>query len=91
MILNTVLLNNTIKVTNLTSHVISQGSYYCSFCAEGYIGTNKSGCYLDNFCVSGRHNCIAEANCIYLGPAQFRCVVSAAKSSNKIYFFKLFL
>ncbi|KAL4225039.1 hypothetical protein ACF0H5_015734 [Mactra antiquata] len=50
------------------------GSYYCDFCASGYMGTNKSGCYLDNFCISGAHNCIAEADCIYLGPAQYRCV-----------------
>ncbi|XP_052242642.1 uncharacterized protein LOC127852727 [Dreissena polymorpha] len=50
------------------------GSYYCSFCASGYMGTNKSGCYLDNFCKSGANNCIREADCLYLGPALFRCV-----------------
>ncbi|XP_052773067.1 uncharacterized protein LOC128211948 isoform X3 [Mya arenaria] len=58
----------------LMTCINTAGSYYCSFCADGYMGTNKSGCYLDNFCISGAHNCIAEANCIYLGPAQYRCV-----------------
>ncbi|XP_052265930.1 cartilage oligomeric matrix protein-like [Dreissena polymorpha] len=53
------------------------GSYYCSFCASGYMGTNKSGCYLDNFCISKAHTCIPEADCVYLGPAQYRCVCKA--------------
>ncbi|XP_052265940.1 uncharacterized protein LOC127868328 [Dreissena polymorpha] len=62
--------------------VNTAGSYYCDFCETGYIGTNKSGCYLDNFCISGAHNCIAEADCIYLGPAQFRCVCKPGYAGN---------
>ncbi|WAR01795.1 TSP3-like protein [Mya arenaria] len=58
------------------------GSYYCDFCETGYIGTNKSGCYLDNFCISGAHDCIAEADCIYLGPAQYRCVCKPGYAGN---------
>lgn len=54
--------------------VNTAGSYYCDFCETGYMGTNRTGCYLDNFCISGANNCINESDCIYLGPAQFRCV-----------------
>ena len=56
--------------------LILQGGYYCDFCASGYMGTNRTGCYLDDFCTSGVHTCdTTKADCVYLGPAQFRCKV----------------
>ena len=55
--------------------LILQGSYYCDFCMSGYIGTLRTGCVLDNFCISGAHDCNSGANCIYLGPALYRCEV----------------
>ncbi|XP_060555809.1 uncharacterized protein LOC132716530 [Ruditapes philippinarum] len=59
------------------------GSYYCDFCETGYIGTNKSGCYLDNFCISGAHDCNnVWADCIYLGPAEYRCVCKPGYAGN---------
>ena len=42
---------------------------------SGYIGTLRTGCVLDNFCISGAHDCNSGANCIYLGPALYRCEV----------------
>ncbi|XP_053385192.1 uncharacterized protein LOC123535922 isoform X1 [Mercenaria mercenaria] len=59
------------------------GSYYCDFCETGYIGTNKSGCYLDNFCISGAHDCNnVWANCVYLGPAEYRCECKPGYAGN---------
>ncbi|XP_060579535.1 uncharacterized protein LOC132736424, partial [Ruditapes philippinarum] len=58
------------------------GSYYCGFCSVGYIGTNRSGCYLDNFCVSGAHDCTDLADCVYLGPAQYKCVCKPGYAGN---------
>ena len=40
------------------------------------MGTYQTGCYLADFCVSGRHDCSSTADCFYLGPGQFRCEVS---------------
>ncbi|XP_052268572.1 cartilage oligomeric matrix protein-like [Dreissena polymorpha] len=64
------------------SCVNTAGSYHCDFCETGYIGTIKSGCYLDNFCISGAHDCLAEAACIYLGPAQFSCECKQGYAGN---------
>ncbi|XP_053385183.1 uncharacterized protein LOC123535929 [Mercenaria mercenaria] len=58
------------------------GSYYCNFCASGYMGTNKSGCYLDNFCLSGTHGCTSLADCVYLGPGQYKCVCKIGYAGN---------
>ena len=52
---------------------------------DGYIGTLRTGCYLANFCISGAHDCNAGANCVYLGPALFRCEVSVKDTLKPIY------
>ena len=40
------------------------------------MGTNLTGCYPSDFCASGAHECSEGANCVYLGPGQYRCEVS---------------
>ena len=54
--------------------VLLQGSYICGPCIPGWVGSNLYGCRPGNFCMSGENNCDEHASCIYLGPAQFKCV-----------------
>jgi hypothetical protein len=64
-------------VCQLTCHVFFtlQGSYYCGFCKDGYVGSSLTGCVLADFCLSGVHKCDTNANCIYTGPEEYKCEV----------------
>ena len=64
-------------VWQLTCHVFFtlQGSYYCGFCKDGYVGSSLTGCVLADFCLSGVHKCDTNANCIYTGPEEYKCEV----------------
>lgn len=55
------------------------GSYRCGFCNPGFLGHGRYGCYSDNYCGSGKHDCDVNAICIYTGPAQYRCEVRIFK------------
>ena len=64
-------------VCQLTCHVFFtlQGSYFCGFCKDGYVGSSLTGCVLADFCLSGVHKCDTNANCIYTGPEEYKCEV----------------
>ena len=63
----------TIKLATI---ILLQGSYTCGFCNEGYMGNPYRECVLDDYCLTGMHNCGGNATCYYSGPALFRCQVS---------------
>ena len=61
-----------------------QGSYRCGSCKTGFLGNAFYGCYSDNFCITGKHNCSINASCTYIGPGLFGCEVSNANKPANV-------
>ena len=60
----------------ITFIIFCQGSYYCGWCKEGYIGTSQYGCKSADFCSSGENECHDNSTCVSTGPGFYKCQVS---------------
>ena len=41
------------------------------------MGSSLYGCYVDDYCQTGKHDCGDSTMCVYVGPGVYRCEVSS--------------
>ena len=71
--------------------LLSQGSFTCGPCPDGYSGDGVSGCTLNiDYCKNGWHNCDRRlAVCAMAGPGIFTCKVLSMFSDLQCRLFHL--